>query len=263
MEEQIRTLVVLAFVGLLILLRLDAYRFGAAEYDDELAGGGWRTGALRFAWYALGVGLVVVIFLTHPRPNSVLHLGVGTDRLQALLAGIAIGLMGAGAAIAFAWWRYRRFRLPDVRHYPGAAANSLGTAIIDEAAFRGALLGLLIVFGMPEILAVAFQAAAYGLATRLGKRGRSRSMLTIFIGVGAVAGLVTLVTGGIGAALVGHAITRFAIFVCTGHAGQVKPTGYEPEEQAGRLLPPPGFEVVHDAREGFGRDWGQVRGSER
>ena len=36
--------------------------------------------------------------------------------------------------------------------------------------------------------------------------------------------------GGIGAAFLGHAITRFAVFLCTGHAGQTKPRGREAEE---------------------------------
>ncbi|MBA2557910.1 MAG: CPBP family intramembrane metalloprotease [Chloroflexi bacterium] len=160
--------------------------------------------------------------------------------------------------------RYRRFRLPDARHYPTAVANSLGTALIDEAAFRGALLGLLIVIGMPVHLALAFQAIAYGLATRLGKPGRSRWMLLIFLGLGLVNGAVTLATGGIGAALMGHAITRFAIFVCTGHAGQVRPAGYEPEEEAAEHLPPPGWEVVLDGPQRAGVEtWRMARGRER
>ena len=34
MEETLRTLVALAFTGLLVMLRLDADRFGAAEYAE-------------------------------------------------------------------------------------------------------------------------------------------------------------------------------------------------------------------------------------
>lgn len=247
MGEQIRDLLVLAFTGLLILLRLDAYRFGAAEYDDELAPGGWRKGLRRFTWYLLGVVLVLVIFQIHPRPVSELRLTPGADRNLGLIGGLAFGALGTALAIGFAWFRYRRFRLPDVRHYPGAIANSIGTAFVDEVAFRGVVMGLLLTAAWPVELALAFQAVLYGLCTRLGARGRSRGMLLISLLVGVVAGVLTYQTGGIGAAVLGHAITRFAIFVCTGHAGQVVPPGREPEEQAMGHLPPEGWHVVREA----------------
>ena len=40
-----------------------------------------------------------------------------------------------------ALYRYRRLRFPDVWSYPGALLNSVITALIDEVAFRGAVLG--------------------------------------------------------------------------------------------------------------------------
>ncbi len=46
-------------------------------------------------------------------------------------------------------------------------------------------------------------------------------MLLISIGIGVIAGVLVIETGGIGAAMLGHAVTRFAIFLATGHAGQV------------------------------------------
>ena len=48
--------------------------------------------------------------------------------------------------------------------------------------------------------------------------------------IGLVGGWVTVVTGGIGAILLAHAVTRFAIFVATGHAGQVTPSAAFDEE---------------------------------
>ena len=249
MEAQIRILLVVALALLLILLRFDAHRFGTAEYDDESAPGDWRDGARRLAWYAVGIGLILAIYRINPAPVGVLHLSIGDDRTRALIAGLGFGLLGILVAVTFAWLRYRRLRLPEVRHYPGAVANSIGTALIDEVAFRGALLGLLLSMDLPPVLALPFQAYAYGLATRLGAPGRSLPMLLIFLGVGAATGWLTLMTGGIGAGFLAHAITRFAVFVCTGHAGQVLPMGLEPEEEAAEQLPPDGWEVV---REGDG-----------
>lgn len=248
MEAEIRFLLFIAFIGLLLLLRFDAARFGTAEYDDEQAPGGIRTWIRRLAWYALGMILVYVVYRIHPLPISQLHLDLGNDRQEAIGLGLLFALAGTIVAFAFAWWRYRRFRLPPARHYPGAAINCIGTAVIDEALFRGIMLGLLLSYDWPVEFAIAFQAVFYGLATRLGAPGRSRGMLAISIAVGAIGGLLTVQTAGIGAAIVGHAVTRFAIFLATGHAGQVRPGGFEPEEEVGQNLPPKGWEVVPDPR---------------
>jgi hypothetical protein len=246
MEETIRFLLFVAFTGLLLLLRLDAARFGAAEYDDESAPGGIRAWLHRLAWYVLGAGLVYAIYNIYRLPISVLHLHLGADRQEAVTFGLVSGLGGTLVAFLFAWWRYRRLRLPPARHYPGAAINAVGTSFVDEALFRGVILGLLLSFQWPVELAIAFQAIVYGLATRLGAPGRSVAMLVLSVGIAVVAGYLTVETGGIGAAVVGHAITRFAVFLATGHAGQVRLRGREPEEEVGSSLPPDGWEIVVD-----------------
>jgi hypothetical protein len=245
-EAQLRVLLAVAFTGLLIVLRFDAARFAAAEYDDETAPGGWRLGLRRFSWYAIGFVLVAAIDVIYPRPLSELHLTLGSDRAEAIVLGFGAGMVGTAVAIAFAWFRYGGFRLPEWRHYPGAVMNAFGTALIDEVCFRGALLGMLLVLTWPNELAIAFQAILYALATRLGAPGRSRFMLLLSLGVAITAGYLTLATAGIGAAILGHAITRVAIFVCTGHAGTVRAPGEEPEEEAAERLPPAGWRVVGD-----------------
>ncbi|MFI5254482.1 MAG: type II CAAX prenyl endopeptidase Rce1 family protein [Candidatus Limnocylindrales bacterium] len=246
MEEQLRALVVAGLTGLLILLRLDAGRFGSAEYDDESAPGGWRNALRRWGWYGLGVVLAIGIYELYPTPVSTLHLSTGEDRLGMILLGLMGGALGTAGATAFAWFRYQRLRLPEYRSYPGAAVNAIGTAFIDEVTFRGALLGLTLAAGWPADLAIAFQAVLYALCTRLGAPGRSHAMLGISLIVGIATGLLTVATGGIGAGLLAHAITRFAIFVTTGHAGQVQPPGTEIEEVAAERLPPEGWQVVSD-----------------
>ena len=72
---------------------------------------------------------------------------------------------------------------------------------------------------MDPNLANVTQALLYALATRLGAPGRPWYMLVTVLVIGLAGGWLTGITGGIGAAFLGHAITRIAIFLTTGHAG--------------------------------------------
>lgn len=249
MEETLRSLVALGLGLLVILLRLDAERFGAAEYDEPDPGRP-RSAVRRLGWYGLGIGLIVLVALVHPAPERELGLSPGRDRLEVVGFGFAYGAIATAQAVAFAWLRYRRLRLPPVRSYPGAAVNALATAFIDEAAFRGILLGSLLLVGIDGQLAILTAALVYGLATRLGAPGREPYMLVLALLAGLAGGWLTIETGGIGAAFLGHAIGRFAIFVATGHPGRVAPRGGEVEEVERRRRPPVGWRVI------VGRDGG-------
>ena len=225
------------------MLRLDAERFGTAEYYEATRDGERPKIRRRMAWYALGVGMAVAILFVHPAPQRELFLGSG-DRLGAVIGGLAYGLAGVAFAIAFATVRYHRIRFPETWSYPGALLNSTATAFIDEAAFRGALFGLLLTTGLDPTLANVVQALLYTLTTRLGAPGRDRYLLLMALAMGLVGGWLTAATGGIAAAFLGHAITRFAVFLCTGHAGQTKPRGREEEEIEKRRRTPDGWRVI-------------------
>lgn len=249
LQLQLRTLVAFGLTLLLVMLRLEAERFGAAEYDEPIGG---RAPSLRrrLSWYLLGVGGVVAILWVHPEPGRDLYLsgGNGGIPLGFLLAGV-----GATIAVGLAWWRYQHVRLPDVTAYPNAILNEVATAFVDEAVFRGALLGFLVVLGLDPSLAILVQAFTYTLATRLGAPGRNRAMFLLSLVIGLVAGWATLLTGGIAAAFLGHGVTRVAIFLTTGHAGQPAPRGTEVEEVERRRRAPEGWRVV------AGRDAGRER----
>ncbi len=249
MREVVEGLIVLGLLGLLVLLRLDAPRFGVAEYDDSSRERGWRAWVRRLTWFVLGIALVLTVYWLYPQPISVLHLDIGgtaaaADRGRAMLYGLLIGGVGIVAAGVYAWGRYGGIRLPAPRAYPGAFVNSIGTAIVDEATFRGILLGLLLHLGLGPWVAIAVAAVVYGVATRLTARGRSKGMLFIDVALAVVAGWAVIETGGIGAAILGHAITRFAIFLLTGHTDQSRPFGTEPESVAERALPPKGWDLA-------------------
>jgi membrane protease YdiL (CAAX protease family) len=247
----IRTLIAVGLALLLVMLRLEAVHFSAAEYDDPIDG---RAPSFRrrLAWYAIGLVLVTAIFVVHPAPDQDFALSAG-DRPKALLYGFLYAAIGTAIALGIAFYRYHHLRFPDVWSYPGALLNAVVTAIVDEVAFRGAILGLLLMTGLDPTGANAIQAILYALTTRLGAPGRNRWLLVMAILVGLAGGWVTAVTGGIGAAFIGHAATRFAVFLSTGHAGQFLPRGREVEEIEEKRRPPKGWRVI-GPRESTTRD---------
>jgi len=240
--DPLRILIALGLTMLLVLLRLEAERYGAAEYaePDETS----QPSLLRrLTWYALGAALVMGVLLFHPAPSTDLYLGAGA-RGSTILMGLLYGLAAVVQAVAYSRYRYGRVRLPDVAAYPGAILNQIGTAFLDEAAFRGALLGFLVYTGINPLLAVVIQALIYALATRLGARGRDPYMFALALGAGFLGGWVTIATGGFAAAFFGHAVMRVSVFLVTGHAGHPAPRGRETEEIEKRRRPPEGWRVI-------------------
>jgi membrane protease YdiL (CAAX protease family) len=241
METTLRVLIGLGLTLLLVMLRLEAERFNAAEYDEPVRG---RRPSLlrRLAWYVLGVGGVLALLFVHPTAETDLHLQVG-DRSGLLLA-LVIGGIGVGQAVALAYLHYRRLRFPDIPAYPGALINEILTAFIDEAVFRGAVLGYFLLVTDNANLAILAQAVIYVLATRLGAPGRDKYMFVLALLIGLIGGWATLVTGGIGASFLGHATTRIAVFLTTGHAGQPPARGTEVEDVEKRRRTPDGWRAV-------------------
>jgi hypothetical protein len=247
-----RTLAAFGFLLLLILLRLDSERFGAAEYDERTRDGRVPSLRRRLAWYVIGFGLVAAAGVIHPTASTDLFLSLG-DRTGAILDGLAYAGVGIAQAVAFAGLRYHHLRLPEVRSYPGSLINVVGTAFIDEATFRGLFLGYLVYIGMDGTNANVIQALVYTLTTRVAAPGRDRYMLVLVLVMGLGSGWVTLHTGGIGAAFLGHAATRLAVYLATGHAGQPAVRGRETEDIEKRRETPDGWRVI-GARDPFSQD---------
>src|SRR5258706_14749549 len=100
MEESLRWLVGLGLTLLLVMLRIEANLFGAAEYDEPVRGRGQPV-LRRVAWYVLGIGGVVGLLFVHPDAGFDLRLTVGSR--IAILLGLALGLGGVALAIGVAW----------------------------------------------------------------------------------------------------------------------------------------------------------------
>jgi membrane protease YdiL (CAAX protease family) len=246
--DPLRSLVALAIVLFLVMLRFEAETFGAAEYDEPTRDGRRAPLFRRLSWILLGFALVAALLLVHPDPGADLGLGLG-DRGQALLLGFLFGALGTAQAAAYAVFRYGRIRLPPTWTYPGAVLNGIATAFLDEATFRGAVLGLLLGVGLDPLIAVVIQGLLYTLATRTGAPGRGRYMFLLTLVGGLVTGWLTVATGAIGAAFLAHAVTRIAVFVCTGHAGQPAARGQEIEESWEFRRAPAGWQALDEADE--------------
>ena len=101
------------------MLRLDAEKFGTAEYYEATRDGERPRVRRRLGWYGLGFAIAIAILYIHPSPQVDLFLGSG-NRLGAVLGGLAYGLLGIVVAVSFATYRYHRIRFPDSWSYPGA-----------------------------------------------------------------------------------------------------------------------------------------------
>ncbi|HYN02927.1 MAG TPA: hypothetical protein VE359_10815, partial [Vicinamibacteria bacterium] len=84
MEETLRVLVALAIAGFLVILRFEAEKFGAAEYDEPSRDGHRASLLRRLSWILLGFALVGVLLVVHPNAAGDLGIGLG-DRGEALL----------------------------------------------------------------------------------------------------------------------------------------------------------------------------------
>ena len=95
--DPIRVLMTVGLAGLLVLLRFDAERFNAAEYNDIDRWGRRPSLLRRLAWYTLGIGLILVVLTVHPDPDGELFLSLG-DRLGAVILGLAYGAIAVPIA---------------------------------------------------------------------------------------------------------------------------------------------------------------------
>jgi hypothetical protein len=213
--EALQYCLFLGFVGLMFLMRLDAPRFGAAEWDD--AAGNASIWLSRITWYAAGVALGLIVFALHPAPASDLNLAFAPERGEALFLGLLYGAAGTAAAFILAVVVNGRVVFPVPGRYPGGILAAVGTAFYDEFLFRGVLLGVLLSLGAPDWLAVGAAAAIYAGAVRASAGGRGLMASIVAMAIGLAGGVLVLLTAGIAAALMGHAIARFAAFMTTGY----------------------------------------------
>lgn len=261
MPDFIQFFMFVGFAGLMLLLRLDARRFGAAEWDTEE--GSWRMWLPRLTWYAAGLALGLLVFALHPAPVAELNLSLTPDRGEVLLLGVLYGAGGVVAAFVLAIVRNGHVEFPRPGRYPGGVVSALGTSFFDEFLFRGVLLGLLLSLDLPSWLAVAGAAFIYAGAIRASTGGRGVTWLLVSLVVGLVGGALVLMTLGIAAGFVGYAITRFAFFMTMGYPEQQNTSAVVSRATASAddniyVIPPRSYPQGNDDDDGRG-GFGPVR----
>ena len=186
----------------------------------------------------MGLALIVGSGFVHPTPST--GPVPRARRPAASVSCTASPLRGRhGRRRGLAWLATAACACPE-RLYPGALLNAVATAFLDEAAFRGALLGFLLAGHRTRA-----RDPHPGADLRAGdaaRRARPGPLILLsWRSHRARRRLADGLTGGIGAAFLGHAVTRFAVFLTTGHAGQSRPRGREMEEIERRRRPPEGW----------------------
>lgn len=222
MPAPLQFILFVGFAGLMLILRLDARRFGAAEWDTQ--SGGLSAWLPRLTWYAAGLGLGLMIFALHPSPVADLHLVLAPDQGAALALGLVYAAIGVAAAFILAILSNGRVNVPAPGRYTGGAVYAVGTAFYDEFLFRGVILGLLLSLGLPDWLAVGVAAVIYAGAVSASAGGRGVLGLLVPIAIGIAGGALVLLTAGLAAGFIGHAATRFALFLTMGPLDMVAPT---------------------------------------
>ena len=209
------------------MLRLDAERFGVAEYDEATRDGHLPSFRRRIAWYVLGVGLVVSASWSSTRRRSgTCSCGSGDRvadaRSRASSFGVDRGGPGGRLRVAPlpppppARGRARTRARSSTRSRPRSSTRRRSAASCSGSSWAPA---------STRPSRTCCRRCSTPSRRASGAPGRDRYMLVLSLVIGLVGGWLTLATGGIGAAFLGHAVTRFAVFLCTGHAGQVAPRG--------------------------------------
>ena len=214
LPDFVQYLLFIGMAALMFILRLATKRFSAAEWDTQ--DGEWRVWMSRLSWYGAGVALALIVFALHPKPVEELNLVLSPDRTEAMIYGLLFGGAGIAAAFVLAVLRNGRISFPAPGRYPGGVLTAIGTAFYDEWLFRGVLLGLLLSLGLPDWLAVVSAAFIYAFTVRAGTGSRGLFAMLLWAAIGLIAGALTVSTLGIAAGFLGHAITRFALFMTMG-----------------------------------------------
>ena len=211
--DSLRLAIALGLTLFLVLLRFDSERITRSDYFR------YRTPWLGpVSYYILVIAFAIGIAIILPNGREQLFLtGGATDQmLPVMLAFVGVALLNA-AALAFL--RYGSILPLPIELLPSRILGAAANAVSEELQFRSIVLGMLLFAdfgGADPGWAIAAQAVIYGLAHRRLWRDRDWYFLLGSVLLGWAAGVVTVNTGSVIPAIVGHFAVTMALFAFAG-----------------------------------------------
>jgi len=208
--DSLRLAISLGLTLFLVLLRFDSERIMRSDYFR------YRTpwlGPISYYILVIGFALGIAVILPSGREQLFLTGGDSEAMLPILLLFVAVALLNA---LAFAFLRYGGILPLPIELLPTRVLGAAASAAADELQFRSVVLGMLIFAGVPIGWAIGVQALVYGLANRRLWRERDWYFLIGSVLLGWAAGVVTVETGSVIPAIVGHFAVTMSFFAFAG-----------------------------------------------
>ncbi len=208
--DSLRLAIALGLTLFLVLLRFDSERITRSDYFR------YRTPWMGpVSYYILVIVFAVGIAFILPSGRDQLFLtGGDTDAMlpiMSLFVGVAL-LNG----VALAFLRYGSILPLPLELLPSRVLGAAANAVSEELQFRSIVLGMLLFAGLDVGWAIAVQAIVSGLAHRRLWHDRDWYFLAASVLLGWAAGVVTVETGSIIPAIVGHFAVSMALFAFAG-----------------------------------------------
>ena len=208
--DSLRLAIAIGMTVFMVLLRFDQERIMRSDYFRSRSV--WAGPASYYALVLLFM-LGIVVILPHGRSSLFL---VGAEPTDILPAMVLFALVAVANGGGLALLRFRAVLPLPMELLPSRTLGAAANAVAEELQFRSIILGLLLVGGMDAGLAIAIQAILFGAAHRRLWRNRDWYFLAGSLLLGYACGLVTVTSGSIIPAMVGHFSVTMAIYAFAG-----------------------------------------------
>ena len=208
--DSLRLAIAIGMTVFMVVLRFDQERIMRSDYFRSRS---WWMGPL--SYYGLVLIFTAGIILILPRGRASLFL-VGGDVGELLPAMVIFAVVGIANGAALAVVRFRALLPLPLEMLPSRALAAGLNAVAEELQFRAVILGLMLVGGLNPGVAVALQAVIFGAAHRRVWRERDWYFVAGSVLLGYACGLVTVNTGTVIPAMVGHFAVTTALFAFAG-----------------------------------------------
>jgi hypothetical protein len=208
--DSLRLAIAIGMTVFMVVLRFDQERIMRSDYFQSRSR--WM-GPL--SYYGLVLIFTAGIILILPNGRASLFL-VGGDVGEIFPVMFLFAVVGILNGAALALLRFRSIIPLPLEMLPSRSVAAGLNAVAEELQFRSVILGLMLVGGLNPGIAVALQAVLFGLAHRRVWRERDWYFVAVAFLLGYACGMVTINTGTVIPAMVGHFAVTMGIFAFAG-----------------------------------------------